>query len=143
MWDKVGMFLRATDRRKNGKSHRYFSIVENRRVADGLSVQRQVMYLGEINDSQEAAWRKTIGVFDEDQQQFRELSLFPDDRTLPAGGVDAVSVKLAEMQLRRPRSFGDCWLACRIWDELQLTQFWKPGCTTRGPACPGRRFCRF
>ena len=120
------MFLRAITRRKNGKLHRYFSVVENRRVADGQSVQRQVMYLGEINDSQQAAWRKTLEVFDEDRQAFREIALFPDDRALPADAVDAVAVKLGEMQLRRPRAFGDCWLACGLWDQLRLTDFWKP-----------------
>jgi len=123
------MFLRSTPRKKNGKTHRYFSIVENRRVADGQSVQRQVMYLGEINDSQESAWRKTIEVFDEDRQQLREISLFPEDHALAAvvaSPADSVSVKLNEMELRRPRSFGDYWLGCLLWDELQLTQFWKP-----------------
>jgi hypothetical protein len=120
------MFLRAITRRKNGKLHRYFSVVENRRVAGGQSVQRQVLYLGEINDSQQDAWRKTLEVFDEDRQKFREISLFPDDRALPADAVDAVAVKLEQMQLRRPRAFGDCWLACGLWDQLQLTDFWKP-----------------
>jgi hypothetical protein len=120
------MFLRAYTRRKNGKLHRYFSVVENRRVAEGQSVQRQVLYLGEINDSQQDAWRKTLEVFDEDRQAYREISLFPDDRTLPADAVDAVAVKLDHMQLRRPRAFGDCWLACGLWDQLQLTDFWRP-----------------
>jgi len=120
------MFLRATNRRKNGKLHRYFSVVENRRCAGGTSMQRQVMYLGEINDSQQDAWRKTLEVFDEDRGEVRQVSLFPDDRTAPADNVDAVTVRLSEMQLRRPRSFGDCWLACGLWDELKLTEFWKP-----------------
>ena len=120
------MFLRAITRRKNGKLHRYYSVVENRRVAGGQSVQRQVMYLGEINDSQQDAWRKTLEVFDEDRQTFREICLFPDDRTVPADAADAVAVKLDQMQLRRPRAFGDCWLACGLWDQLQLTAFWKP-----------------
>lgn len=124
--DNGGMFLRAITRRMDGKFHRYFSVVENRRVAQGQSVQRQVMYLGEINDSQQDAWRKTLEVFDEDRQAFREISLFPDDRAVPADAADAVAVKLDQMQLRRPRAFGDCWLACGLWDQLQLTEFWKP-----------------
>jgi transposase len=119
------MFLRFNKRKKNGKTHRYFSVVENRRVAAGGSVQRRVLYLGEINDSQEAAWRKTLNVFDEDHYQYRELSLFPDDRQLPQDAANAISVKLTEMQLRRPRAFGDCWLACLLWDELQLSPFWQ------------------
>ena len=123
------MFLRVNIRRKNGKPHRYFSVVENRRVGGGgggHSVQRQVLYLGEINDSQRDAWRKTLAVFDEDRQAYRELSLFPEDRTLPADAANAVAVRLEQMQLRHPRDFGDCWLACQLWDQLQLTDFWKP-----------------
>jgi len=52
------VFLRSTNRKKDGKDHRYFSVVENRRVPGGQGVQRTVLYLGEINDQQEAAWRK-------------------------------------------------------------------------------------
>jgi len=120
-----GMFLRQNKRRKNGKTHRYFSVVENRRTDSGTTTQRQVLYLGEINDSQQEAWRRTLEVFDEDRRQYCELSLFPDDRPLPPGAVDAISVKLDQMQLRRPRSFGDCWLGCWLWDKLQLSSFWN------------------
>jgi transposase len=119
------MFLRQNQRRKNGKTHRYFSVVENRRTGGGMTTQRQVLYLGEINDSQQEAWRRTLKVFDEDRRQYCELSLFPDDRPLPPEAVDAISVKLDQMQLRRPRSFGDCWLGCWLWDTLQLSSFWN------------------
>jgi transposase len=118
------MFLRENKRRKNGKQHRYFSVVENRRTAGGTT-QRQVLYLGEINDSQQEAWRRTLQVFDEDHQHYCELSLFPDDHPLPPEAADAISVKLDQMQLRRPRSFGDCWLGCWLWDRLQLSSFWN------------------
>ncbi len=119
------MFLRQNKRKKNGKTHRYFSVVENRRTSSGGTTQRQVLYLGEINDSQQEAWRQTLWVFDEDRRQYCELSLFPDDRPLPPGAVDAVSVKLGQMQLRRPRSFGDCWLGCWLWETLHLSSFWN------------------
>jgi hypothetical protein len=80
------MFLRATNRKKDGKDHRYFSVVENRRVAGGKTIQRTVLYLGEINDQQQAAWRKTMAVFDEQQQRYTNLSLFPEARPdKPAG----------------------------------------------------------
>ena len=59
------MFLRATTRKKDGKEHLYWSVVENRRVADGRVAQRQVLYLGEINSSQELAWRKSIEVLED------------------------------------------------------------------------------
>jgi transposase len=119
------MFLRQNKRKKNGKTHRYFSVVENRRTGGGGTTQRQVLYLGEINDSQQQAWRRTLSVFDEDRRQYCELSLFPDDQPLPPGAIDAISVKLDQMQLRRPRSFGDCWLGCWLWDLLHLSSFWQ------------------
>ena len=119
------MFLRAKVRKKDGKQHRYFSVVENRRVGENRTVQRTVLYLGEINDSQESIWRKTLQVFDETQQQYTTLSLFPEDREIPAAASDSIQVKLSEMQLRRPRAFGNCWLGCELWRQLRLEEFWE------------------
>ena len=119
------MFLRCHSRKKNGKAHRYFSIVESRRLDGGRVAQRQVLYLGEINDSQEAAWRKSIEVFDEDKGESGQAALFPDDRPIPADEVNALSLVMTGMRLRRPRSFGDCWLGCLLWRELGLDQFWR------------------
>src|SRR5215831_1398290 len=119
------MFLRYTNRKKDGKDHRYFSIVENRRVPGGQAVQRTVLYLGEINDQQQAAWRKTLQVFDEDEQRYTTLSLFPDDRQIPADALDSVQVRLSGLELRRPRMFGNCWLGCELWHELGLDEFWQ------------------
>jgi transposase len=119
------MFLRSTNRKKDGKDHRYFSIVENRRVVGDKTVQRTVLYLGEINDQQQSAWRKTLEVFDEDEQQNTTLSLFPDDREIPAGAADGIQLKLSGLELRRPRMFGNCWLACELWQQLGLDEFWS------------------
>ena len=84
------MFLRSIHRKKDGKDHRYFSIVENQRIASNKTVQRTVLYLGEINDQQQAAWHKSLSVFDEEQQDYSNLSLFRDDRcpqkTRPSSG---------------------------------------------------------
>ena len=119
------MFLRAKIRKKDGKLHRYFSVVENRRVGQNRTAQRTVLYLGEINDSQEEIWRKTLQVFDETHQQYTTLSLFPEDREIPAVSSDSIQVKLSELQLRRPRAFGNCWLGCLLWRELRLEEFWE------------------
>ena len=120
------MFLRSTNRKKDGKDHRYFSVVENRRVAGGKTAQRTVLYLGEINDQQQAAWRKTLEVFDEERAAaIATLSLFPEDREIPADAVDSVQVKLSGLELRRPRPFGNCWLACELWQQLGLDEFWQ------------------
>src|ERR1700687_5168466 len=119
------MFLRSTNRKKDGKDHRYFSIVENRRLPGNRTVQRTVLYLGEINDQQQAAWRKTLEVFDEAEQRCTTMSLFPDDREIPADALDSVAVRLSGLELRRPRVFGNCWLACELWHQLGLDEFWR------------------
>ena len=119
------MFLRHKICKKDGKEHRTFSIVENRRVAGGRVVQRQVLYLGEINDTQQLAWRRSIEVFEDGASQPRTLSLFPEDRCeelLPDTSI--VRLKLSQVRLCRPRQWGACWLVLTLWRELQLDQFW-------------------
>jgi len=119
------MFLRATTRKKDGKLHRYFSVVENKRVHGGHVVQRHVLYLGEINSSQELAWRKSIEVLEEGDHSPRTLSLFPEDH---CGGVlpdeSVVRLRLAQLRLERPRQWGGCWLTLQLWRELELDEFW-------------------
>jgi len=117
------MFLKCSKRRKDGKEHRSWSIVESRRVAGGAVVQRHVLYLGEINDSQRLAWEKSIEVFDEPHGQSRQCALFPHDRTPPPDGTPAVQVRLDELRLARPRAWGACWLGDALWRELQLDEF--------------------
>ncbi len=119
------MFLRHNTRKKDGKVHRYFSVVENRRLRAGHTIQRTVLYLGEINDTQQAAWRKSLEVLDETSQSTQPVCLFPEDRDIPPDVLNGLQVKLSALTLQRPRVFGDCWLACRLWDELQLGQFWR------------------
>jgi transposase len=119
------MFLRSNTRVKDGKKHRYYTVVESRRLQSGKVAQRQVLYLGEINDSQQAAWRRTLEVFDEEQQRLTPLSLFPEDRPVPADAIDSVQVKLSEMKLERARPYGNCWLGCELWRQLQLDRFWS------------------
>src|SRR5271169_689029 len=108
------MFLRSKRRFKNGKSHRYYSVVENRRLPGDRVVQRQVLYLGEINDTQEAVWRQTLEVFDEQRRASDQMSLFPEDRPIPPDAVNALSLRMSELTLRRSRSFGDCWLSVML-----------------------------
>jgi transposase len=120
------MFLRAKIRKKDGKPHRYYSVVENRRVGDkGRTVQRTVLYLGEINGQQESSWRQTLEVFDEARQQSTRLSLFADDQAIPAEAVDSIQLQLSKMELRRARVFGNCWLGCQLWQQLGLEPFWQ------------------
>ncbi len=118
------MFLRSSTRKKNGKEHRYWSIVENKRCAGERIVQRHVFYLGEINDQQQAAWQKTIEIFEHGQTLPRTVALFPEDRAVEIEGPHIVRIKLSELQLRHPRQWGACWLACQLYEELGLDRFW-------------------
>jgi Transposase DDE domain len=119
------MFLRRTRRKKDGKTHSYWSVVENQRLQGGRVVQHHVLYLGEISPSQAAAWRKSIEVFDEDAGHSRTLALFPEDRCEGVGpDTSVVRLRLSDMRLCRPRQWGACWLAGQLWGELQLDRFW-------------------
>jgi len=123
------MFLRCTERKKDGKVHYYYSVVENRRVANHKVTQRTVLYLGEINQLQEAAWQDLLNRFDSECQG-HTVKPFQQQRLLgPAPlrpeEVDAIQVKLSQMELRRPRAFGNCWLGCEIWRLLELDDFWR------------------
>jgi hypothetical protein len=128
------MFLRATKRAKDGKEHRYWSIVENRRCRGNRIVQRQVLYLGEINDVQPQGWCKTIEVLEEGQRQAHQGALFSEDRPAPDLDQATVQVKLRELPLHRPRQWGACWLAGKLWGQLALDAFCSDrlGCSRQG-----------
>jgi hypothetical protein len=119
------MFLRCTTRKKNGKTHRYWSLVENRRLADGRVAQRHVLYLGEINDAQARTWRTSIEVFQEGSPRPQSVALFPDDRPdVPTDDLAIVRLRLSALSLHRPRQWGGCWLALQLWQALGLDRFW-------------------
>jgi hypothetical protein len=120
------MFLRANKRFKDGKEHRYWSIVESYRAADDRVLQRPVLYLGEINDSQHAAWCRAIDVLDEGRAAVEPLALFPDDRPVPALQCATVQIRLSALTLHRPRQWGACWLAQQLWEQLDLDAYWAP-----------------
>ena len=121
------MYLRFARRRKDGKEHRYWSIVESRRCTGGRVVQRPVLYLGEINDGQREAWCRQIEAFDEASGRHRQLALFSAGQAVPdhAKGL-GVQVRLDAMELHRPRQWGACWLACHLYKQLELDRFFAP-----------------
>ena len=119
------MFVRCKTRRKDGKEHRYWSVVENVRVRGGRVVQRQVLYLGEINDSQRAAWRRTIEVL-EGKSGSRRIALFPQGREAPALNCEVVRVQVHDVEVHAPRQWGACWLTLCLWERLELDRFWGP-----------------
>ena len=119
------MFVRAKRRFKDGKEHRYWSVVENVRNRDGRVVQQQVLYLGEINDRQRAAWCRSIEVLREDSGP-RTMALFAADREAPELDCEVVRIRVGDPGLHRPRQWGACWLALELWDRLELDRFWRP-----------------
>lgn len=122
------MFLRCNKRQKDGKEHLYWNVVENRRLHDGRVVQRQVLYLGELNGSQEASWRKTVEVLGEEEEAPQQVALFPEEHAPAVEERDqfpVVRIRLNEMSLRRPRQWGACWLGCELWRQLGLDDFWR------------------
>jgi hypothetical protein len=119
------MFLRFNRRFKDGREHRYWNIVESKRCAGGKVVQRQVLYLGEINNGQRAAWCQLIEAFDEGSRRHRQLALFPADRGVPACADGyGVQVRLDVMELHRPRQWRACFLACQLYEHLELDRLW-------------------
>jgi hypothetical protein len=129
------VYLKCSKRRKNGKEHRTWSIVESRRVKGGSTIQRHVLYLGEINDSQRVQWQRTVEAITRDAQgtaSVRQMALFPEDRVPEKVAeadvdvdVDVVQIRLSQMSLHHPRQWGACWLALELWRELHLDTFWQ------------------
>jgi transposase len=120
------MYLKCHTRHKDGKEHRYYSLAEKVPCAGGHRVERHVLYLGEVNDSQRAAWLKCIEAFDVQARQQTKLTLFASDQPVPAhAALGAVQVRLAEFTIRRARQWGACWVFLLIWQQLQLEKFWQ------------------
>jgi transposase len=116
------MFLREHRRAKDGKDHAYWSLVETVRTPDGPR-QRAVCYLGELNNSAQARWLKTIEVFNE-QGERRQLRLFPSEIAPPEDDPNVAQVRLDKVGLERAREFGNCFLGLELWKRLELDQLY-------------------
>ena len=124
------MFIKRHTVRKDGKTHVFYSLCESIRVSRDRTVKRRLLNLGELNSTQIDQWQRSIEVLEESGQS-RQMRRFTDrDGAAPQGkatpGVEEYAeVLLSSLELRRPRRIGDCWLGCRLWEELQLNQFWE------------------
>jgi transposase len=117
------MFLRPNHRSKDGKNHTYWSLVETVRTPDGPR-QKTLCYLGELNDSAQARWLKTIEVFNE-QGEAQQLKLFPSHIEAPADDPQVARVVLNKVRLERTRQFGACYLGLELWKRLELDRFFE------------------
>jgi transposase len=118
------MFLKAHQRFKDGKVHVYYTLTESLRVNRKRVVQRTVLHLGELNTTQLERWQRTIEAVHEDGSR-HQLRLFTDREGQAPDAQDVAEVVLCSLVLRRPRQFGDCWLGCKLWEELGLRTFWQ------------------
>lgn len=119
------MFLKTHQRIKDGKRHVYYSLTESLRVSRKRVVQRTVLHLGELNTTQVERWQRTIEAVHEDGQR-RQMRLFTDrEGQIPVAAEDVAEVILSSLVVRRPRRFGDCWIGCKLWEDLGLRAFWE------------------
>jgi transposase len=121
------VFLKTHRIFKDGKHHIYYSLCESLRVSRKRVLQRQVLHLGELNTTQLERWQRTIEVVEEDGRR-HQMRLFSDrDRELRAAAApeDVAEVILSSLVVRRARQFGACWVGCKLWEELELAEFWR------------------
>ena len=119
----MGMFLRATKRKKDGKIHHYWSVVENVRVGRRV-FQRRALYLGELNDSQHAEWQRAIEAIDENGR-VTQLKLFPEECAPKSDDGGIVRIQMNRLSVRNMRNWGEVWLGLQLWDMLELDDFWS------------------
>ncbi len=118
------MFLRRCERKKNGKGHTYWALVESVRTAKG-SRNRIVAYLGELKKSQQNGWAQLCRRLDREQRP--DPSLFdPPHYDDPGDDEEPVLVRLKGLELERIRDFGDVWLALGLWRLLGLDKLLEP-----------------
>jgi len=121
----MALFLRAHERRKDGKVHTYWSLVENCRCGDGRVVQRHVLYLGALSAAQELSWERTVQQFDGQPTRQESLPGLASERELRLKEAASIAVYLNHFRIERPRQWGACWVALTIWHLLKLSEFWS------------------
>lgn len=118
----MALFLRAHQRNKNGKLYTYWSITESVRTASYKVIQRHVLYLGALTAAHEETWTSTVQSLDPTAPVHPELpGLAPISFQ-----TSAIGVRLSEFRLERPRQWGACWVALKLWHLLRLSEFWTP-----------------
>ncbi len=121
----MSLFLRGHERRKDGKTNTYWSLVENRRCAGGRVVQRHVLYLGRLTPVQELSWQKTAEQFGQGLPPGPSLPGLATERELQSKEAAAIAVHLKQFRIERPRQWGACWVALTAWNLLKLSEFWS------------------
>jgi transposase len=121
----MGLFLRRHRRHKNGKDHTYWSLVENHRCSSGKVIQRQAIYLGELDQAQHQAWSALSSKFSPTSPNPTPELAFSPSTEDPSPAVPPPRIHFSEFSLHNPRQWGACWIADRLWRDLQLSEFWS------------------
>jgi transposase len=111
------MFLRRCERKKNGKQHTYWALVESYRTARG-SRQRIVAYIGELKADEQNGWVQLGRRLDKKSRP--QPSLFDPPHYDDPTDEESVEVNFKGVRLERLRDFGDVWLALGLWRLLGL-----------------------
>ena len=112
------MFIRPCYRRKNGKRHAYWALVESYRSDRGPR-QRTVAYLGQLNEDGRVGVKRAAKGGEASGEE--QLQLWEDDSPPP----EWVEVDTANLRVENQRAFGGPWLALEIIRRLQLDEFLK------------------
>jgi transposase len=108
------MFIRPCYRKKNGKRHAYWALVESYRTERGPR-QRVVAYLGQLDDTERRGVKRAAE--GENKPPFKQLRLF-DSNAKPE--PDWVEVDAANVRVENQLDFGGPWLAMELLHVLQL-----------------------
>ena len=117
------MFLKKLQRRKNGKNHVYWALVESYRTPKGPR-NRVVAYLGELKPHERKGWARLASTLGGKSPAMVQRTLFAEE---PVGEPvpENVTVDVRGVRVERTTDFGDVWLALTLWHALELDTLFK------------------
>jgi transposase len=107
------MYLRKINRKKSGKDHYYWALVESYRTSRG-SRQKVVAYLGEMDSAGRLGIKNTAS-----GQTNYQKDIFEEQE------AEWVEINIKGVRTEKVRDFGDIWLAFQLLKRLGLYDFFK------------------
>ncbi len=112
----LGMFLRPTHVRKNGKRYAYWKLVESYRTERGPR-QRTVAYLGQLDEAGRLGVQQAV----EPRTAAPQQQLFAESETKP----EFVEIDRTRVRVENSLKFGGPWMALELVKRLGLHEFLK------------------
>jgi len=113
------MFIRPCYRKKNGKRHAYWALVESYRTERGPR-QRVVAYLGQLKDRRRRGVKRAAE--GKKKTPYQQLQLFDHDAKLEPEWVE---VDTANVRVENQLDFGGPWLAWELMRTLHLDKLFE------------------